>query len=236
MTACRHILFLGLLFALPAAAQKFYPDDPLINEPTLRPVGQMATRGLSDVYDLFRNSLATPGELQPSSGIGIRARSVNTLGDPMQGSWWEKRHYWTPLTPAQLRHGPDGTHPPSTNGKWKITSAKSEGVTPGFVIVDPAGTTYFVKFDPSDYPELSSAADHISGKIFHALGYHVPDNYIVEFPASLLEIAADAKLTDAKGLKRHMIPDDLGAILRRAARAPSGLYRATASRALPGKP
>ncbi len=230
------IVLCALLPAMPAAAQKFYPDDPLLREPSPRPAGQLATRNLSDIYDLVRNSLSTPGERQPSSGARIRSRSINTLGDPMEGAWWERRHYWKPLSPEQLRRGPGGTRPPSPSGKWKITSAKSEGVTPGFVIQDPAGTVYFVKFDPAEYPELSTAADQISGKIFHALGYHVPDNYIVEFPSAQLELAPDARITGVQGLKRRMVQDDLSAILRRAARTPGGLYRATASRALPGRP
>ena len=230
------IVLCAFLTVLPAAAQKFYPDDPLLREPAPRPAGELATRNLSDIYDLVRNSLSTPGERQPSSGSKIRARSINTLGDPLEGAWWERRHYWKPLTAEQLRHGPDGTRPPSTTGKWTVTSGKSEGVTPGFVVKDATGTIYHIKFDSAEYPELSSAADQISGKIFHALGYHVPDNYIVEFPSSQLELAPDARITGAQGLKRRMVQDDLSAILRRAARTSTGLYRATASRNLPGKP
>jgi len=234
MTRRLHILFIAFLAALPAAAQKFYADDPLLREPAPRRVGPMPVRELSDVYDLFVHSLATPGELQPADGAKIRARGVNTLGDPMDGAWWERRHYWNPLTGAQLAKGPGGTRAPSMNGKWTITGPKSGGVTPGFRMKDSTGTTYFLKFDPAEYPELSSAADQISGKIFHALGYHVPDNYVIEFPASILEISPDARIKEANGQRRRMTQDDVNAALRRAARSPSGLYRGTASRALPG--
>lgn len=223
-----------VLAALPAAGQKFYPDDPLLKEPTPRRVGDMPERELSDVYDLFVHSLKTPGELQPRTGAKIRARGVNTLGDPMDGAWWERRHYWKPLTHEQLRRGPDGTRPPSMKGKWTITGPKSSGVTPGFRIVDSTGTTYHLKFDPVDYPELSSASDQISGKIFHALGYHVPDNYVIEFPASILELSPEAKIKETNGQRRRMTPDDVSATLRRAARTQGGLIRGTASRNLPG--
>lgn len=234
MTTRRQILLFALLAVVPAAAQKFYPDDPLLREPAPRRVGPMPVRELSDVYDLFVHSLATPGELQPASGSKIRARGVNTLGDPMDGAWWERRHYWKPLTAWQLGRGPDGTRPPSMAGKWTITGPKSSGVTPGFRIKDPSGTTYFVKLDPAEYPELSSSADQISGKIFHALGYHVPDNYVIEFPSSILELSPDARIKEANGQRRKMTQDDVNAVLRRAARNSAGLYRGTASRALPG--
>jgi hypothetical protein len=222
------------LATLPAAGQKFYPDDPLLKEPPPRRVGEMPVRELSDVYDLFVHSLAPPGELQPRTGPAIRARGINTLGDPMDGPWWERRHYWKPLTAEQLRRGPDGTRPPSMTGKWTIIRPKSGGVTPGFWIQDQAGGVYLVKFDPSDYPELASGADQISGRIFHALGYHVPDNYIVEFPASMLELSPEARIKEPNGQRRRMTPDDVSAIMRRGARNPEGLYRGMASRALSG--
>lgn len=236
MKALLLIAFLSTIAATPADAQRFYPDDPLIEEPKPRRVGEMASRSLSDVYDLFRNTLATPGERQPLKGPSIRAQAVNTLGEPMEGAWWERRHYYRPMSHDELQRGPGGRTPPSPAGPWKVISAKTEGVTPGFVIEDSKGTVYFIKFDSRDYPELSSAADQISGKLFYALGYHVPDNYVVTFPASILEIASGARITDAKGLKRRMVADDLSAILQRAARVSNGDYRATASRALEGKP
>ncbi|MBA3976306.1 MAG: hypothetical protein C0504_19025 [Candidatus Solibacter sp.] len=229
-------MVLATVAALGAAGQKFHADDPLPREPAPRRVGEMAVRELSDVYDLFVHSLATPGELQPRTGPKIRARGVNTLGEPMDGPWWERRHYWKPMTAEQLRRGPDGSKPPRTDGKWTIMRPKSGGATPGFWIKDGAGGVYLLKFDPSDHPELASAADQISSRIFHALGYHVPDNYVVEFAGARLELSPEARIKEANGQRRRMTQDDVRAILGRAARNASGQYRATASRAVEGAP
>ena len=36
-----------------------------------------------------------------------------------------------------------------------------------------------VKVDPSAYPEMATAADVIGAKFFHALGYYVPEYYVI---------------------------------------------------------
>ena len=229
-------IWLALLLSLPAAGQKFYDDDPLLREPKPRDAGELTSRKLSDLYDLFRNTLVTPGELNTKLEKPIPAQGINTLGDPLEGEWWEKRHYWKPLTAEELKRGPGGTTPPSRRAKWVVISAKSEGVTPGFAMRDAEDRIYFVKFDSLDYPELSTAADQISSKLFYALGYHVPDNYTVFFQPSDLTLGKDVRITDEKGRKRAMVPADLSALLRRAPRREDGLIRATASLAVPGKP
>lgn len=225
-----------LLLTWPGQAQKFYPDDPVLQEPPPRDAGKLAARKLSDIYDLFRNTLAPPGELQSKSPVRIPARGVNTLGNPMDENWWTPRHYFKRMSRQELKQAPDGRFPPSRNGKWKVVRAKSEGVTPGFTIVDSEERTYFVKFDSVEYPELSTAADQISGKIFHALGYLVPDNYLVFFTPDQLELSKEVQITDGEGLKRPMLPADLTALLRRAAKTKDGRIRATASLAVQGSP
>ena len=52
----------ALILAAPAWAQKFYPDDPLLKEPAPRQAGAVAASSISDIYDLFRNTLSSPGE------------------------------------------------------------------------------------------------------------------------------------------------------------------------------
>jgi hypothetical protein len=161
---------------------------------------------------------------------------LSSLGDPLEGAWWEKRHYWKRMSAEELKLGPGGRTPPSTEKKWTVISAKSEGVTPGFAITDANNRTYFVKFDSLDYPELSTAADQISSKLFYALGYHVPDNYTVFFRPSQLQLGRSVRITDEKGRKRSMMQADLTGILRRAPRTKEGFIRGTASLAVAGKP
>lgn len=229
------IILLFLLLASPLAARKFYDDDPVIREPKPRTVDKAASRKLSDYYDLFLHQFGHPGERQPEKGEPIRARAINTLGDPMEGAWWEKRHYFKTMSPAELTQGPTYGKPPSMAGKWTVISAKSEGVTPGFVIVDSAKNGYFIKFDPLSNPEMATAADSISSRFFHALGYHTPANFLVSFPMEQLEIRPDVQLSDSTGRQRPMTRRDLFELLLRVPKDKNGNYRATASAGLPGR-
>ena len=186
---------IGIVLLITACAgdglcRKFYDDDPLAREPQPRAVQNPSVRKLSDYYDILKHTLATPGEKQ-SRRTWIPAQGINTLGDPMEGAWWEKRHYWRRMTSAELERGPGGNGAPAMDGRWKVISAKTEGITPGFVARDRNNRQYFVKFDPPSNPEMTTAADQITSKIFYALGYHVPEDYIVYFRSDMLELGED---------------------------------------------
>jgi hypothetical protein len=231
----RPFLLLFTLSLLPLRAQQFRVDDPLDFEPAARPVDQPAVRKLSDYYDILKNTLATPGELNRKSPKPIRARSVNTLGEPLQGAWWVKRHYYKTMSLDELVAGPGIDHPPSEEGPWTVVSAKSEGITPGFTILDAKQGMYFIKFDPISNPEMATGADQVAIRLVYALGYHVPENYLVDFSGSKLKLGKEVTLTDRMGRKRRMTERDLDELLKKAPRDKEGRYRVTASRAVLGK-
>ncbi len=231
----RRLILIACL-AGPLAAQRFYVDDPLDKEPPPLSVGDLLSRKLSDYYDLFSNQFGDVGERQPRGGAPIRALGVNTLGEPMDGGWYQKRHYYHRLSREELVRGPGTENPPSVAGKWTIVAAKSEGVTPGFAIVDSEKRFYYVKFDPPSNPEMATAADSIGARFFYALGYYVPENYIVRFRADQLQLSPDVQVEDATGRKRAMTKDDVARLLRKVPVGADGQYRATASRSVVGKP
>ncbi|HYZ87541.1 MAG TPA: hypothetical protein VE621_24205, partial [Bryobacteraceae bacterium] len=213
----------------------FYPDDPLDKEPRPLPVGDLKNRKLSDYFDLFNHQFGKPGERQPEKGPLIRGKGVNTLGEPMQGAWWEKRHYYKRMSIDELKHGAGPFTLPAA-GKWTVVSAKNEGVTPGFVILDSNKRRFFIKFDPLSNPEMATSADAITSRLFYAMGYHVPENNVVYFRPEQLEIGADVEITDKLGKPREMTERDVVEILLKVPRTHDGEYQATASLALPGKP
>ena len=225
----------ALLAALPAAGQKFYDDDPLRAEPAPLHVDEAAFRKLNDFYDLGTNLFGKIGELQSEAEKPIPARAVNTLGEPMESAWWTQRHYYKRMSAAELKAGVGAENPPA-EGKWTITSAKAEGVTPGFHITDSAGTRFVLKFDPIDYPELATGADMITSKILHAAGYNVPEYYVVHFTPDRLELGDDVEFRDAMGGRRKMRRQDVTQMLLNAPRDQNGSWRAIASRWLSGKP
>ena len=238
----RKQAFAALLIAfLPAAlsARKFYDDDPLWKLPEPMAVPAAEERELSDFYDYFLYTFANPAEKHKDADaeIGyIPARAVNTLGEVPDSEWFTNRIGHRELSIEEMLRGPGDDRPPSTDGKWTIVSAKTEGLTPGFMIMDPTGERYLLKFDPLTNPEMASGADLLGTRFFWALGYNVPQNYIVTFREEDLEIGDDVTIVDLAGLERRLELDDIDDILDRVPKRPDGSIRALASRLLKGKP
>jgi hypothetical protein len=213
----------------------FYPDDPLLKMPSPEPATKLKFRKLSDIYDVFYNDFGEPGEHWKRGDKSIAAQGTDTLGEVPDGPWYVKRHYFSPMSTVELVKGAAITGPPS-KGKWTVVAAKNEGVTPGFTVIDENKRRYVIKFDPQQFPEIATAPDVLVSRFFYALGYHVPENYIVHFDREQLEIGEDTQILDAKGLKRKMTAQDLGTILLGAQKHSDGRYRASASLFLSGKP
>lgn len=229
----RVLLVSAALAALPALAQKFRADDPLRDEPPPLRVEKVHPRKFSDYFDFFYSTFGKPGDQNRLKKDPVRAMGVNTLGEPMAGAWWEPRHYYRRMTVEELVRGPGNSTPPA-DGPLTVVSAKNEGITPGFTIEDSAKRRYFLKFDPSSNPEIATSPDVLVGKIFYALGYHVPQNYIVELSASRLVIRKGTKLQDRLGKEREMTHRDITEILLKVPKTKNGMYRAVASLALNG--
>jgi hypothetical protein len=222
-------LVLAIAITGLAAAQKFYPDDPLRREPKPLSIEKVLSRKVEDYFDFFHNTFAPPGDRNR-----IPAQGVNTLGEPMDGAWYTHRHYFRRMSPDELALGPGGKTPPAA-GPWTVIRAKGEGITPGFTILDREGRRYFLKFDPPDNMEMATAADVISSRFFHALGYHVADQYLVYFDASRLVLGKDVKIADELGRRRPMTSRDLTEILLKTRPYRDGKYRAVASLQIPGE-
>ncbi len=232
MSARRLALLALLVTQLPA--QKFYPDDPLLREPPPRDTPKVLGRKFSDYFDFIYSTFGKPGEQNRLRPEPVAARAVNTLGEPLAGAWWEPRHYYRRMPIAELVRGPGNSTPPA-DGPWIVTSAKAEGITPGFNIEDRNGRVYHLKFDPADNPEIATAPDVLVSKFFYALGYHVPQNYIVEFDPKQLVIREGTKLKDRLGNKRLMTDRDITEILLTVRPTAARKYRAIASLNLDGE-
>jgi len=196
-------------------------------------VSKALGRKLSEYYDFFWHTFATPGEKQPRTKK-IPAQGVNTLGEVPDGAWYVNRHGSNRMTLEELRRGPGNTNGPEIEGVWKVISAKTEGVTPGFTIEDSQKGRFMVKVDPLDHPEMATAADVIGAKFFYALGYYVPENYVIKFERRQLRVDPRAVLTDAEGKRRKMNERDVDEVLYEVPRDSQGRYRGVASRILNG--
>ncbi|NWF86064.1 MAG: hypothetical protein HXY18_19815 [Bryobacteraceae bacterium] len=233
------IAFAGVIGQLGFAqdhGRKFYPDDPLWREPAPRPVSGITTRTVDHIYDFLYGSYVTPRlEGKAAKRAPQRALDVNTLGEVPDSAWYTNRHSVRRMSIEELQRGPGNTTPPDPNGPWRITSAKRDGITPGFVIEDAQHNRYVLKFDPPRHPELCSAADVIGSKLFHALGYNTPENYVVHFRREQLEVAEGVMHRPPNGKKTPLTGRLVDELLRAQPKLADGTYRALASRWLDGK-
>jgi hypothetical protein len=230
------VLALGVSGAAAAESEKkFYGDDPLWAMPRPVAVAGPSGRKLNEYYDFFENTLFSPGERKPQANRFLPSAAINTVDEVPDSAWYTNRHASRPMSIEELRRGPGNSAPPA-EGRWRVIAAKNEGVTPGFRIRDAAGRQYLLKFDPPANPEMASAADVITSKFFYALGYNVPENYVVYFDRSRIAIEDGAILRDEKARKRPIRAADIDEMLAKAPRRPDGTYRALASRLISGKP
>jgi hypothetical protein len=229
-------LALFLLFPLLVYGARFYDDDPLRQMPAPLPVETAAQRDLSDYYDLFLYTFGHPAQEHGDTPAElIPAQAVNTLGEVPDNEWFTNRIGTAGFTREDLLRGPGADHPPAA-GELRIISAKTEGITPGFVVEDSSGERYLLKFDPRTNPEMNSAADLLGPKLFHALGYNTPENYLVTLDPERLVVGDQAVVTGLDGRERSMTSVDVRSILSRIPQRQDGMIRCLASRYLKGRP
>lgn len=207
---------------------KFFPDDPIVREPAPKDASQVQSFPIHLSWDIASSLFVKEGSktIQP-------AGDVNTIGEVPDSSWFVNRAGSIALTASDVARGPDTTDGPS--GIWTIVSGKSEGVRPGFTIVDAKGIRWFLKLDAPGYPEQATSAEVVSTKLFWAAGYHVAETHVAILHRENLVLGEDATVT-INGKKRRLTNQDVQRVLSLSERSPDGSYRVLASKQLEGKP
>lgn len=223
--AAALVAFTSLAAAQQPAGPKFRPDDPLrADNDRAVDVGKLQERDDSDIYDFLEHTFLGPG-----SKDDIRALNVNTIDEVPDSSWFVNR-YPSGLPAADvLARGPD-TLPSLDISGWPVAEGKGEGATPGFRVRGPDGNLYQLKFDPVANPEMATAAEAIGTAFYHAFGYHVVEQYLVEFDGAAFTMLPDATIEVQGGKERPLTRDDIEGVLELSARLPNGRYRAVARR------
>ena len=207
--------------------RRFYQDDPLWTDADMRDIPPVAEFDLSKSYEFVNETFS---DTVRSHGPAL---NVNTVDEVPDSSWFTNRLGRRDMTIGEVLRGPDQNDGPAP-GTWYVTGRPDAGITPKFTIKDARGDVYLIKLDPADFSELPSSVELISTKIFHAIGYHVPEDFLVTFDASRLDVAPGARLRTATGDRRPITRDDVTEWLKPTPRRPDGSIRALASRYVPG--
>ena len=186
---------------------RFYADDPLWRDDDTRSIATPAEHDLSKSYEFVANTF---GETARSFGPAL---NVNTLGEVPDSSWFTNRIGQHDMTVDDVLRGPNQVDGPAP-GPWLVTGRPDAGITPKFTIRDGRGDTYMIKLDPVSNPELPSSVELISTKFFHAIGYHVPQDFVVHFSPDQLGIAPGALIRNAVGERVPIQQSDIARWLR----------------------
>lgn len=226
----RRLLILSLTLLIPtSAAEKFRTDDPLREDADRLSIPQPTNRPLSKTLDLLGKTFRKPRRGH------VRAQNINSLGEVPDSSWFTNRISRRAMTIDELARGPDQGDGPDMSKPWLIVGAKTEGVTPGFRIRDARGNVYFIKFDPIRWPQMATSTEVVGTKFFHALGYHVPENYLVHWRPEY-KLDPDATVIWESSQVTRLTKGYVKNVLRDVPRRADGSIQVIASKGLPGKP
>jgi hypothetical protein len=165
-----------------------------------------------------------------------RAQNVNSLGEVPNSTWFTNRVGVRDVDPLRIRKGPPGGCAPYPQLPLRVLKRKEGGVQLGFLVKDACGDRFILKFDPKGKPGLRTGADAVVSRLLWTVGYHVPDDDVIEFTRDDIKVAKDATRGGAPGTEVALTPADLTRALSKAGRTESGKWRALASRYLEGVP
>lgn len=244
-----------LLALLGLSGPRVFAEAPLVDHPVQwyaddqRPIPMPTERDPNLMWDMVNDSVVLPLERTLRPGRIVRrigtlfggdhvppAANINALDEVPNSSWFTNRIGFYVLSPEAVACGSCPEGGPAQGAPWTIVSAKSEGVTPGFVIRDARGDHWLIKFDPPGCLGVTTGAGVISNRILHAAGYNVPADVIVRFTHDDLRLGEGVKVKLPDGSKRSMTSADLGAIFGSVAKLSDGRFHAIASRYVPGRP
>jgi len=226
---CAMVASLGMISTIRGVGPRFYPDDPIaVDNDRLVNVTTAHKIDLDDYYDFLKNTFAAPGDRR-----NVHAVNVNTLDEVPDSCWFTNRIGVRDMSTSQLVRGPNRDNVRFST-EWTVVRGKNRGFQPGFKAIDrsdPTQTVYQLEVDPPAHPEMSSGAEVVGSKFYHAFGYDTVEMYLAEIDPAALQISPKATIKDSNG-RRPFVRHDLDLILQNAARMPNGHIRVTAERQL----
>src|SRR5687767_12095722 len=115
--AATIVAFTAITALTSAATRKFYDDDPIWVERDTEDASGMKMLEVDLAVDLTYNLLAEAG------GPGGPAKSLNTVDEVPDSSWFTNRAGRRSLTAQDVANGPNTTDGPAS-GAWTVIASK----------------------------------------------------------------------------------------------------------------
>jgi hypothetical protein len=216
--------------SVSATSPRFYRDDPIRREPEPQDAAGAAPSQVDLMYELTYNLFALPRQ----TPLGLRAQNLNTIDEVPDSSWFTNRAGSRTLTVDEIVRGPNVGRAPDPS-HWTVYREKRGGSKVGMTAKDANGETWFLEFDPPDYPEAATASVVMGTKFFWALGYNQVETFLTTFDPKRMVINPEATFRRPNGKRTPITRGDIDEMLSKVARRPDGTYRAVAGRLVPGK-
>lgn len=165
-----------------------------------------------------------------------RAANVNSIDEVPSSTWFTNRIDAHGVTVDELRRGPNATGTPEAHLPFVVKSSKSEGKSFGLIVEDQRGKKFILKFDPTAFPEVETAADAVVQRLMWAAGYNVPENYVVLLKRKDLVLSKKSEVKDDVRGDEPMTEEFLDQFLSNVHVTKDGTLRGLASLFLEGKP
>ena len=165
---------------------------------------------------------------------GTRAKSINTIDEVADSSWFTNRIGTTKISVEDITRGVNVGAPPDAS-HWTLIREKTAGAHPGITARDAKGETFFLEFDPPYFPEAATGAVEVATKLFWAMGYNQVETYLSTLDPKKMSIDPKATIRRPNGKRTPFKEDDINAIFEQVARNKDGTYRVVAGRLIPGK-
>lgn len=162
------------------------------------------------------------------------AHDVNSMDEVPDSSWFENRIGLHDLSPADVARGPCDRPPPKP--PYRVRRGKTGGGNAGFIVEDATERKFLVKFDRPENPEMQTGTNVAAGRLVWAFGFKTPRDYVIDLRRGEVHIPADATAKSSQGDDVPFTEKSLDAILATAPAPSGGVYRATASELIDGKP
>jgi hypothetical protein len=225
----------GAALAGPAAA-RWFADRPVAwSEHDDANVPQRP--GGLDLQDLeitvtIRDTVANEADRILAMEGPLPAEDVNAADEIPCSTWFCARNHLAPMSLEEIAAGPATTPPVPP---FRITKGKDEGAATGFQITDAKGKKFMFKLDPRGHLGLTTAAEMVGNRLFHAAGYNVAGAHLVELDRADLHVDPSATFKLYKVEKRPLTEARVAAQLAGVAHLPDGRLRGVAIPWIPGK-
>jgi len=132
---------------------------------------------------------------------GLSAKNLDEYGEVPDSSFYTNRAIQG-VDPAILARGPN--RGPVPKGPFTILKIKDKGVSPGFIGEDENGHKYLIKLEDTNHPGLAGTAEIVTSRIYWALGYFVPETYLVRITGT-----GDERFDGKRGLASRFVPGEV---------------------------